>query len=535
MTDQITQAIIYCRVSSRSQQQDGHGLESQESRCREYAIAKGYVAAAVFPDTITGAGDFLARPGMVALLSFIDAQPNEDFVVIFDDLKRASRDTRAFLNLRDAFRNRHVGVECLNFKFEDTAEGEFIETIIAAQGALERKQNGGQVAQKMKARMQSGYWVHNAPIGYRYETVKGRGKMLFADPPLDGIVREAFEGFASGRFQTQAEIKRFFESFPNFPRNRNGVITQQRVTDILIHPIYTGYICSDTYGISWLKGQHEPLISVEVFEKAQAQRTGVAKAPKRKNIGEDFALRGFVCCSDCNVPLRSSWVKGRSKHYAYYLCQTEACESYGKSIARDKVEDGVGALIKPLQPTEGLFKLAAAMFRYAWDARRHQARDIASTGRQQVRELEKQMDALLNRVLDATNSAVIRKYEDRIGELERQKVVLAEQIANQAEPKQSFEEKLEPVLTFLANPWKIWESGNIHLRRTVLKLAFAERIQYCRIQGPRTPKIALPFKALGVSTTTDLNNGAVERTRTSTGFLPQRPQRCASTNSATTA
>ena len=30
-------------------------------------------------------------------------------------------------------------------------------------------------------------------------------------------------------------------------------------------------------------------------------------------------------------------------------------------------------------------------------------------------------------------------------------------------------------------------------------------------------------------------NGAAEKTRTSTGFTPQRPQRCASTNSATAA
>src|SRR5918993_4377785 len=32
-----------------------------------------------------------------------------------------------------------------------------------------------------------------------------------------------------------------------------------------------------------------------------------------------------------------------------------------------------------------------------------------------------------------------------------------------------------------------------------------------------------------------LGDGAVEKTRTSTGFRPQRPQRCASTSSATTA
>ena len=147
-------AVIYCRVSSKSQELEGNGLESQETRCREYARAKGYFVEAMFPDTITGGGDFMQRPGMVALLSYLDAQPSENYVVIFDDLKRFARDTRFHLDLRDAFRLRGAQIECLNFKFEDSPEGEFIETIMAAQGALERKQNGRQVAQKMKARMQ---------------------------------------------------------------------------------------------------------------------------------------------------------------------------------------------------------------------------------------------------------------------------------------------------------------------------------------------------------------------------------------------
>ena len=95
-------ALIYARVSTKGQSEEGHGLESQETRCRQYAEAQGLEEAAGFPDTITGGGDFMQRPGMVALLSFIDAQPGERFTVIFDDLKRASRDTRAFLDLRDA-------------------------------------------------------------------------------------------------------------------------------------------------------------------------------------------------------------------------------------------------------------------------------------------------------------------------------------------------------------------------------------------------------------------------------------------------
>lgn len=489
-------ALIYCRVSSKSQEDDGHGLDSQEHRCRQHAADKGYDVVAVFPDTISGGGDFMKRPGMVALLSFLDAQPGVPFVIIFDDLKRFARDTRFHLDLREAFRKRGARVECLNFKFDDSPEGEFIETIMAAQGALERKQNGRQVAQKMAARMQSGYWIHKVPVGYRYETVKGRGKLLMPHEPLAMIVRDAFEGYAMGHFQTQAEVKRFFEGFPDFPRDKNGILTQQRVTEILTQPLYTGYICSETYGIDWLKGHHEPLISVETFEKVQARRAGIAKAPQRKNIGDDFALRGMCLCANCGVPLRSSWSTGRAKPYAYYLCQTKACESYGKSIPRDRLEDDIGELIRQLEPTQTLFAMTRAMFAAAWEQRRGQAAEIMRSGKRQIEAVEKQVETLLSRIMDASNPTVIRSYESKISELERSKLVFAERLASQVEPKGKFEDQLEPALTFLANPWKLWQTGNIALRRTVLKLAFAERIEYCRKQGPRTPKIALPFKAL---------------------------------------
>ena len=162
-----------------------------------------------------------------------DTQPGAGFAVILDDLKRFARDTRFHLDLRDAFQRRGATIECLNFKFDGTPEGEFIETIMAVQGALECKQNDRQVAQKMKARMQSDYWIHNPPIGYRYETIKGRDKVLMPSPPFDAIIHEGFEGYASGRSQIQAEVKRFFESFPDFPRNKHGDVKQQRVTDIL--------------------------------------------------------------------------------------------------------------------------------------------------------------------------------------------------------------------------------------------------------------------------------------------------------------
>ncbi|RMA42921.1 recombinase zinc beta ribbon domain-containing protein [Rhodophyticola porphyridii] len=289
------------------------------------------------------------------------------------------------------------------------------------------------------------------------------------------------------------------ETFPNYPHLKDGKLRQQRVTDLLTHPIYTGHICSERYGIHWLKAQHEPLISLETFDKVQERRSGSVKAPKRKNIGDHFALRGIAVCGCCEVPLRSSITRGNGGQYAYYLCQTKGCEAYGKSIKRDQLEDDVGEIIKSLQPDQSVVQLLTDMFRHIWDARRTQAAELRRDAQRQLRALDKKIEALVSRVLTAQTEAIVPVYEAEIVSLEHDKARLAEKVQKQTEPKGSFEEKLEPALTFLANPWKLWETpgeAQVHLRRLVLKLAFGTRIKYCRNHGARTPEISFPFKVL---------------------------------------
>src|SRR3989338_873126 len=163
----MQKAVIYCRVSSARQSSEGHGLESQEHRCREHAKQKGYEVTKVFRDSFTGAGDFTRRPAMGSLLAFLDSDLVTNYVVIFDDIKRLARDVGAHLKLRIAFDQRKAKVECPNFNFENTPEGHYVETIIAAGAELERGQNQRQVVQKMKARLENGYWSLVAPPAYR--------------------------------------------------------------------------------------------------------------------------------------------------------------------------------------------------------------------------------------------------------------------------------------------------------------------------------------------------------------------------------
>ncbi|WP_159075178.1 zinc ribbon domain-containing protein [Celeribacter baekdonensis] len=293
-----------------------------------------------------------------------------------------------------------------------------------------------------------------------------------------------------------------------------GIAPVEGITPVRFNPLDwlqegdTGHICSETYGINWLKAQHEPLITLALFNKVQERRQGVAKAPKRPDIGETFVMRGMVICACCGASLRSSITRGNGGHYPYYLCQTKGCEAYGKSIPRDKLEADVGNLIKTLQPTDTLMMLATAMFRDAWNARRDQAQDILNAAKRRITTIDKEIATLLDRIMAASNHIVIQSYETKIGELEQQKALMAETLHSQPQKPDSFEDKLEPVLTFLANPWKLWETGHIHARRLVAKLAFADRVAYDRKLGARTPEIALPFKALGDVYTLHEKSGA---------------------------
>ncbi|MEM9060826.1 MAG: hypothetical protein AAGD13_10235 [Pseudomonadota bacterium] len=78
------------------------------------------------------------------------------------------------------------------------------------------------------------------------------------------------------------------------------------------------------------------------------------------------------------------------------------------------------------------------MFSVAWEARRAQAVHAIQTGKTQVRDITRQIYALLERILGATNPTIIQAYEAKIGDLERAKAIATDQLAKHAEPKGAF-------------------------------------------------------------------------------------------------
>lgn len=494
--EHIRKAVIYCRVSSAKQTVQGDGLASQETRCREFAKYKGYEVVEVFRDD--SSGSLTSRPGMQAMLLFLKSRRKEPHAVIIDDISRLARGLMAHFELRVQIGDAGGVLVSPSIEFGEDSDSQLVENLLASVSQHQRQKNGEQTVNRMRARIQNGYWVFQAPVGYRYERESGQGKILVRDEPNASILQEAFEGYASGRFETQVEVKRFLEQQPSFPKDLpNGEIRNQRIYDMLTRMVYTGYVEAPNWGVGLRAGKHEGLISLETFEKIQARLKGTAKAPARKDINADFPLRGFILCDDCNKPLTACWSQGKHRKYAYYLCATKGCASYRKSIKRDELEREFETVLQKLQPAESLFGVARAMFRDAWDMRLAQAGQVLKTLKANVAKLESQIDGLLDRIVETSNASVVSAYEKKIAKLEREKALAVEKLVASGKPRRTLEESFEHALQFLSSPWSIWNNSDLLGKRTVLRLAFLEPLAFSRKEGLRTPNLAFPFKALG--------------------------------------
>ena len=493
--EDITQAVIYARVSSTKQLDEGDGLSSQQLRCEDYARRKGYDVVKVYKDRGVSGG-LMDRPAMQEMLTWLLMQ-DETHVVIIDDISRFSRDVSVHWQLRELLAKAGGKLESPTMVFGDTSDDKLVENMLASVSQHQREKIKEMSANRMRARILNGYWPFRAMPGYKYVQTKGEGKVLVRDEPVASIITEMLEGFASRRFETQAEAHRFLVAQPDYPRTKTGKeITLQRVTDILTHPLYAGLVYGRKWDIPIRPGNHEALISAETFETNQKRINSASHAPKRKNLGEIFSLRGFVTCGDCDKPLRSCQsTSATGRRYAYYLCHTKKCPSYGKSIPRDKLEGDFEELLKTLRPNKDLVGIVRDMCIDAWEQRAQQLSAFKARLKRDVATLDSQIDGFLDKIADASSSHATRAYERKIEKLETEKVLAEQKLAQTAQFGTKKTEKIELALSFLTNPKKLWDSGAMDHRRLVLKLAFAERLPYVRNQGYRTPRTTLPFKA----------------------------------------
>jgi site-specific DNA recombinase len=489
---QLAKAVIYARESTHKQ---GDGLESQTAVCREYARFKGYEVERVFSETVSGA--IMDRPAMKDLLAYLRANKKEGRIVLIDDISRFARDVTGYWILRGELMQVGGQLESPRTEFKDTADSILNQNLLASVAQHFRQKNAEQTRDRMRGRVLNGHWPFFCPMGFKHVPAENdRGKVLVRDEPVASVIEEALKGFASGRFTQIAEVQRFLLAHPDYPRSGRG-LRSTIAKEIILNPLYAGYVEMKAWGIPLRKGQHDGLIDLETYNRNQVRLGQRTYAPGRKDHNAEFPLRGAVACAKCGKPLTSCFSKGGdgAKH-PYYMCFAKGCDRYRKSIRRADIETAFGQLLKTLSPSPHFVDLLTDMARDVWGQRSTQVLSMARTIDDRSKQLTKEITALVDRIVKSTSEGAVTAFERRIADLERERLLLDERKRAGGKPVRTFDECFKLALEFFANPSKLWETGDFQSRRLTIRMTFAGHLAYCPESGFRTPELSTPFKLL---------------------------------------
>ena len=509
--------LVYARVSSKKQETEGSGLESQTGRCLKDLLSIGMPHARTFLDSYSGGGDFMQRPAMRKLLEFVDANPHKKFLVVFDDLSRFARDVQFHLKLRATFKARDVLLRCLNFNLDDSPEGEMVEIMMAAQNQYHRKSNRRQVVQKMKARLESGYWPFARKRGYTL-TPDPVHHVLAIPNGESKMLTSALEGFASGKLVRKIDVARFLVERGFWKKKRPPEKYLDQVSVILSDSFLAGFVEYTPWEVERRQGHHQGLISPATFEIIQTRlQRNITGVRIRKDTTEDFPMRGLTLCT-CGKPYTAAYSRGRSKRYAYYFCQNRVCEFYGKSIPKKSIDDNFAKVLQrgKLRPEIG--KVVGEVFEAVWKQSINNLEKQDDRRRQEIGSLNEELRGLTERARKAQNDRIRGVYEKRMEEIAQIIEDGQGQTTNDAGHLFTpYRTALDKATKLVKSPYVVWKKLDAREKHGLYFFIFDEKIVYAKNEGYRTAEI--PTTARLFEEFVAENSSYVDRT----GFEPATP------------
>lgn len=505
--------LVYARVSSKRQESEGSGLQSQEGRCRKDLLSIGVPFEKAFPDSFSGGGDFMKRPAMRALLDYIDDHPHKKFVVIFDDLSRFARDVVFHIKLRAEFRARDVVLRCLNYNFDESEEGEFVELIFAGKAELDRKQNRRQVIQKQKARLEAGYWAFGSKKGYNMIKDPQHGKVLVPNREGLEMLKFALEGFANGTFVRKIDACQFLVE-KGFWKRQHASAYIDKFSFILKDPAHVGDIEYLPWGVTRRKGHHNGIISEETYNQIQQRLGGKGLTHRiRKDTSEDFPFRGLLLCSSCGRHLTGAWANGRNKKYAYYFCQNGLCELHDKNIPRQDIEDNFKVLLEKNKLKPEIEALVSVVFDKVWKEEVVEIKIQEENLEKRKKDLQEKINQLSEMAFEAKSNKVRQVYEkqieEKVGELELIEVLPLEKLDTSI----PYRTALNKAVGLVKSPYSIWSGMKSLEKHQLFYFIFDEKLEYSKKEGYRTGKLPYAvrlFEEFATSEPLDVEKGGFE-------------------------
>lgn len=350
----MNKVALYVRVSTDEQAQ-GHSINAQLEKLREFANEKGYKIYKEYIDTgYSGGTD--DRPSLKDLM--FDAGQSKFQEVLVYRYDRFFRDVRLFLNAEHFLRSNNIKLTSITESIDDTLEGR-LQLLIKGSFAeyekaviLHRAEMGRNRAAK------EGKWM-GGPPPYGYSLDEETSKLVINQKEAQWV-KKFFQWLVEDRltlYQLQQKVNslniptRFEEKKK---RNPEGWWAKRTLGRILTKEIYTGrYYYRKVWKPreikykdakirpqeEWIEIKVPRIISDKLFRLAQMQLKRNSELSPRRTKRE-YMLAKLIRCGECG----RVWVAGsNNRGCVHYICSSRRGAITGKkctvpSIAASKIE-----------------------------------------------------------------------------------------------------------------------------------------------------------------------------------------------------
>lgn len=335
----------YVRVSTDKQEE--LSPDSQEKLIKEYAKKHNIVILKIFFEIGVSGRSADKRPAFQEMIGAAKSKEHPVDAILVWKYSRFARNQEESIVYKSLLkRQNNVDVISISEPLIDGPFGSLIERIIEWMDEYYSIRLSGEVFRGMKENAMRGSFQARPPLGYK---IIERGKAPAVVPEEADIVRMIFDKYTNeswGFFDIARHLNKL-----GYKTSHGKKFERRSIEYIIQNPIYCGMIrWNRTHNATneikdkseWIivDGEHEPIISKELYQKAQDRFEKTYKpAGSRPSSTYRHWLSGLVKCPNCGRTLTANTLhKANGDSYSYFQC-------YGYSKGKCAKPNGVSSLV----------------------------------------------------------------------------------------------------------------------------------------------------------------------------------------------
>jgi site-specific DNA recombinase len=294
----MNQTVVYTRVSSREQQQEGFSLGAQSKFLREYADRNGLQIVRAFEDVETAKASGRTQFGeMVTWFK----RNRSCRVLLVEKTDRLYRNFRDAVTLEDLDIEIHFVKEGSAVSKDSRSQTRLIQGIHLVMARNYSENLREEVKKGMREKAEQGIYPSHAPFGYRNNKAE---RTIEVDSNDSAIVQRMFELYATGAHTLSTLAKTIRMEF-------GKTMSRGNVHLVLKNRFYVGLFewSGQTY-----TGTQPTFIQPETFAEVQAVLSGHNRPKYSKR---QIAFRGLMNCAYDGCMVTGEIQKQK---YVYYRC-----------------------------------------------------------------------------------------------------------------------------------------------------------------------------------------------------------------------